>query len=166
MVFRSNACSARDGNNPLVSPPRLRQKNPMNLPDARSAVLLAIGRMNSAYNKVVFDEWVLAKVSKDQGSILTYEGPRAETYQKRFKSDIAPLQMEMTGRKMNVGDFEFVQSGHGTFFDACMRLGPAAYLFCNNTNLTMTEIRQDPRWLVAQAPFVELGALFHRDPVE
>jgi len=138
----------------------------MNLPDARSAVLRAVGRMNSAYNKVVFDEWVLVKVAKDQGSILTYEGPRAETYQRRFKSDIAPLQTEMTGRKMNIGDFEFVQDGHGTFFDACMRLGPAAYLFCNHTAMTMTEIRKDPLWLVAQAPFVDLAAQFRADPVE
>ena len=138
----------------------------MNLADARSAVIHAIGRMNSAYNKILFDEWVLVKVSKDQGMILAYDGPRTESYQRRFKTDIAPLSVEMVGRKMNVGDFEFVQSGHGTFFDACMRLGPAAYLFCNNTKLTMTEIRQDPLWLVAQAPFVDLAAQFRADPVE
>lgn len=138
----------------------------MNLADARSAVIHAIGRMNTAYNKILFDEWVLVKVTKDQGMVLAYDGPRAESYQRRFKSDVAPLQVEMVGRKMNVGDFEFVQSGHGTFFDACMRLGPAAYLFCNNTKLTMTEIRQDPLWLVAQAPFVDLAAQFRSDPVE
>jgi hypothetical protein len=138
----------------------------MNLADARSAVIHAIGRMNSAYNKILFDEWVLVKVSKDQGMILAYDGPRTESYQKRFKSDVAPLQVEMVGRKMNVGDFEFVQSGHGTFFDACMRLGPAAYLFCNNTKMTMTEIRQDPLWLTAQAPFVDLASQFRADPVE
>ena len=122
--------------------------------------------MNSAYGKILFDEWVLVKVSKDQGMILAYEGPRTENYQRRFKSDVAPLQVEMVGRKMNVGDFEFVQGGHGTFFDACMRLGPAAYLFCNNTKLTMTEIRQDPLWLTAQAPFVDLASQFRGDPVE
>lgn len=138
----------------------------MNLPDARSAVLLAIGRMNTAYNQVLFDEWVLVKITKDQGSILTYEGPRAETYQKRFKSDVTPLQNIMAGRSMNVGDFEFVQSGHGTFFDACLRLGPAAYLFCNNTTKTMTEIRADPLWITAQAPFVDLAGQFRADPVE
>lgn len=138
----------------------------MNLADARTAVVLAVGRMNTAYNKVLFDEWVLVKVSKEQGMILAYDGPRAESYQKRFKSDVAPLQVEMMGRKMNVGDFEFAQTAHGTFFDVCMRLGPAAYLFCNNTKLTMTEIRQDPLWLVAQAPFVDLATQFRMDPVE
>ncbi len=138
----------------------------MNLADARTAVIVAIGRMNTAYNKVLFDEWVLVKVSKEQGMILAYDGPRSDSYQRRFKSDIAPLQTEMLGRKMNVGDFEFVQGGHGTFFDACMRLGPAAYLFCNNTKLTMTEIRHDPLWLTAQAPFVDLAAQFRADPVE
>jgi hypothetical protein len=32
--------------------------------------------------------------------------------------------------------------------------------------MTMTEIRQDPLWLVAQAPFVDLAAQFRSDPVE
>ncbi len=138
----------------------------MNLADARSAVILAIGRMNAAYNQILFDEWILAKVTKEQGMILAYDGPRTESYQRRFKADVAPLHVEMVGRKMNVGDFEFVQHGHGTYYDACMRLGPAAYLFCNNTKLTMSEIRQDPAWLSAQVPFVELAALFRADPVE
>ncbi len=138
----------------------------MNLADARSAVIFALGKMDSAYNKVLFDEWVLVKVAKEQGAILSYHGPRAEGYQRRFKTDVAPLQVEMMGRKMNVGDFEFVQTAHGTFYDACMRLGPAAYLFCNNTRLTMTELRQDPLWLSAQKPFVDLAAQFRADPLE
>lgn len=138
----------------------------MNLADARSAVIFAIGRMNAAYHKVLFDEWILAKVSKDQGAILAYEGPRTDTYQRRFKSDVAPLQVELLGRKMGPGDFEFVQSAHGAFYDACLRLGPATYLFLNNTKLAMTDIRQDPLWLAAQKPFLELAAQFRDDPVQ
>lgn len=138
----------------------------MNLADARSAVVFAIGRMNSAYNKVLFDEWILVKVAKEEGAILSYEGPRRDSYQRRFKTDIAPLQVEMQGRNMAVGDFEFAPHGHGSFFDAGLRLGPAAYLFCNNTRQSMTEIRQDPLWLTAQKPFLELATQFRSDPLE
>lgn len=138
----------------------------MNLPDAKAAVTLAIGRMNSAYNKVLFDEWVLVKVTKETGLILSYEGPRQEGYQKRFKTDIAPLQAEMHGRNMAVGDFEFAPDAHGTFFDAGIRLGPGAYLFCNNTTKSMIELRKDPLWLAAQKPFLDLAAKFRDDPVE
>ena len=44
-------------------------------------------------------------------------------------------------------------------------LGPAAYLFCNHTTKSMTDIRRDPRWLAAQEPFVELSAKFRSDPL-
>jgi hypothetical protein len=138
----------------------------MNLADAKAAVILALGRMNSAYNKVLFDEWVLVKVTKEEGLILSYEGPRRESYQKRFKTDVAPLQADMHGRNMAVGDFEFAHDAHGTFFDAGIRLGRGSYLFCNNTTRSMAEIRQDPLWLAAQKPFLDLAAKFREDPVE
>lgn len=138
----------------------------MNLADARSAVILALGRMNALYQKPLFDEWILVKLARTQGAILAYEGPRVESYQRRFKTDIAPLQVEIEGRKMAVGDFEFAPNAHGAHFDACLRLGPAAYLFCNHTTKSMTEIRQDPLWLEAQKPFVALGNEFRGDPLE
>jgi len=138
----------------------------MNLADAKSTVVTALGLMNFAYNKVLFDEWVLVKVSKEDGAILSYEGPRQEGYQKRFKTDVAPLRVEMDSRKMAVGDFEFTAHGPGTYFDAGIRLGPAAYLFCNNTAKSMAELRQDPLWLAAQKPFVDLANKFRADPLE
>ena len=98
--------------------------------------------------------------------ILAYEGPRADSYQRWFKTDIAPLQVEIEGRKMAVGDFEFAPNAHGAHFDACIRLGPAAYLFCNHTTKSMQDIRRDPKWLEAQKPFVELSAKFRADPLE
>jgi len=125
-------------NNPLVTLPPLANTRSMNLVDAKSTVVFALGRMNTAYNKVLFDEWVLVKVAKEEGAILSYEGPRRDGYQKRFKTDIAPLRVEMDGRNMAVGDFEFAPHAPGSFFDAGMRLGPAAYLFCNNTAKSMT----------------------------
>ncbi len=138
----------------------------MNLADARSAVILALGRMNTLYRQTLFDEWVLVKLARESGAILAYEGPRAESYQRRFKTDIAPLQVEIEGRKMAVGDFEFAPHAHGAHYDACLRLGPAAYLFCNHTAKSMTEIRQDPHWLAAQKPFVDLANQFRDDPLE
>lgn len=137
----------------------------MNLADARSAVILALGRMNALYQKPLFDEWVLVKLAREEGAILAYGGPRADFYQRRFKTDIAPLQVEIEGRKMAVGDFEFAPNAHGAHFDACIRLGPAAYLFCNHTTKSMTDIRQDPLWLAAQKPFVDLAAEFRTDPL-
>ena len=138
----------------------------MNLADARTTVILAIGRMNSLYQKPLFDEWILVKLARTEGAILAYEGPRAETYQRRFKTDIAPLQVEIEGRKMAVGDFAFAPNAEGALYDAFLRLGPVAYLFCNNIAKSMTEIRADPRWLEAQKPFAELASKFREDPLE
>lgn len=139
----------------------------MNLPDAHVVVLQTLAKMKALYGQPVFNEWVLVKLAREAGSgaVLAYDGPRADTYQTKFKKDITPLQLEMESRKMAVGDFEFVNEAHGTYFDACLRLGPAAYLFCNNTTKSMKDIRRDPKWLEAQAPFVELGAKFRVDPL-
>jgi hypothetical protein len=137
----------------------------MNLPDAHVAVLQALVRMKALYQQPVFNEWVLVKVARETGAVLAYDGPRADLYQANFKKDIAPLQAELETRKMAVGDFEFVNEAHGTYFDACIRLGPAAYLFCNHTTKSMKDIRRDERWLEAQKPFVELSAKFRADPL-
>ena len=138
----------------------------MNLDDARSAIIPALGRMNALYQQPLFDEWVLVKMAAEQGAILAYSGPRAETYQRKFKDDMAPLRAEIEQQHLSVGDFAFVHDATGTRFDACIRLGPAAYLFCNNVAKTMTDIRQDPRWLEAQKPFAQLSELFRNDPLE
>lgn len=138
----------------------------MNLTDARSLIHHTLTRMNTVYRQPVFDEWVLVKLAREQGAILSYNGPRAESYQRQFKTDIAPLQAELEERHMAIGDFAFVTDATATRFDACVRLGPAAYLFCNNTTKTMAEIRQDPSWLQAQKPFVDLSSQFRTDPLE
>lgn len=137
----------------------------MNLAAARSAIVAALGRMNSIYRQPLFDEWVMVKLAREEGAILAYEGPRAESYQRRFKTDIAPLQVEIEGRKLAIGDFEFAPNAHGAHYDACLRLGPASYLFCNHTSKSMTEIRKDPLWLEAQVHFVNLANQFRADPL-
>ena len=138
----------------------------MNLEDARSAIILALGRMTTLYQKPVFDEWMLVKVTASQDAILAYQGPRAETYKRQFKEDIIPLRAELDQRTMTVGDFAFARDGAGTRFDACIRLGPASYLFCNNTAKSMSEIRQSPLWLEAQKPFADLSSKFRANPLE
>lgn len=138
----------------------------MNLDTARTAVIGTLGRMNKLFNKPVFDEWVLVKLATEQGAILAYSGPRAETYQRVFKDDIVLLRAELESRHLAVGDFAFVAAAAGTRFDSCIKLGPAAYLFCNNTTRDMADIRQDPLWLEAQVPFVQLSQRFVTDPLE
>ena len=138
----------------------------MNLVDARNSVISALERMKALYHAPVFDELMLVKLSSEQNAILGYEGPRKESYQKKFKEDIIPLQAELNQRKMSVGDFAFAHAAAGTGFDACIRLGPASYLFCNNTAKSMEDIRKSPLWLAAQKPFVDLSVKFRDDPLE
>lgn len=139
----------------------------MNLPDARTAINQTLSRMNALYNKPVFDEWVLVVLAREQGAILSsYDGPRAEFYQRKFKEDVQPLRAELEQHKLAVGDFVFVPDALGTRFDACIRLGPSSYLFCNNIAKSMVEIRQDPLWLEAQKPFVSLSSKFRDDPLD
>jgi hypothetical protein len=137
----------------------------MNLDTARTHVIAALGRMNSLYTGIVFDEWVLASFRPGKGVILAYQGPRAQSYQQHFARDAQPLTQELAGQKLGLGDFAFVQGAHGTQHDAVMRLGDHAYLFCNNTTQTMENIRTSPLWLRAQAPFVQLSELFRKDPL-
>jgi hypothetical protein len=138
----------------------------MNLDTARTAIISALGRMTALYQQPVFDEWVLVKLAAEQGAILAYSGPRAESYQRKFKEDILPLRAALEQQKLGVGDFAFVHDASGTRFDACIRLGPAAYLFCNHTGKNMEEIRANPLWREAQAPFAKLSELFGTDPLE
>ena len=138
----------------------------MNLDTARTAIISALGRMTALYQQPVFDEWILVKLAAEQGAILAYSGPRTETYQRKFKEDILPLRAELEQQKLGVGDFAFVHDATGTRFDACIRLGPAAYLFCNHTEKTMEQIRANPLWREAQAPFAKLSLMFGIDPLE
>ena len=138
----------------------------MNLATAESLITTALGRMNTLYNKTVFDEWVVLSLQAGRGGVLAYHGPRAESFQRRFAADVEPLRAEMEGKHLAVGDFEFAPEAAGTRFDACLRIGQASYLICNHTGKSMAEIRQDPRWLHAQKAFVELSGKFRADPLE
>jgi hypothetical protein len=137
----------------------------MKLADARNAITSALGRMTALYSNPVFNEWILVKLSSEHNAILGYEGPRSQSYQKKFREDVVPLRAELDQWPMAVGDFAFAPEATGTHFDACVRLGPGSYLFCNNTEKSMEDIRKNPLWIDAQKPFAELSEKFRDDPL-
>ena len=138
----------------------------MNLDAAKSLIAETVGRMGARYGATVFDEWVVVSLQSGRSRILAYSGPRAESYQRRFAADVAPLRHEMAGKQLAIGDFEFAPDAAGTHFDACLCLGAASYLICNHPAQSMTQIRQSPNWLAAQKPFVELSEKVRADPLE
>lgn len=138
----------------------------MNLATAGKHIKACRDRMDALYLKPVFDEWVLLRFDQDGVNILSYTGPRCERFKKQMHGDSAPLFAEMGGKHYGIGDFEFVDQGDGSKFDACVRLGESTYLLCNNTYGSMAELRLDPRWREAQKPFVNMTEKFRMDPLE
>jgi len=137
----------------------------MNHETASKNIEICRGRMDALYQKPVFDEWVVVSFAKGKTDILSYVGPRAETFAKQFHRDSGPIFAEMQGRQYGVGDFEFVSQAQGSRFDACVCIGEATYLLCNNTYGSMGDLRTDARWLEAQKPFVVLTEKFRADPL-
>jgi hypothetical protein len=137
----------------------------MKLDVARTLIAEVFGRMDALYHATVFDEWVVVSLHSARSRILAYSGPRSESYQQRFSVDVGPLRSEMTGKQMAIGGFEFAPGATGTRYDGCLRLGAASYLICNHTTQSMAQIRQNPNWIEAQKPFVELSERFRADPL-
>ena len=75
------------------------------------------------------------------------------------------LREGLLNEEYSVGDFEFARNAVGPAFESFMVLGDGMYLICNNTVQTMDAITQDPLWLGAQVPFVELSERFRSDPL-
>lgn len=137
----------------------------MNLESARTFLQTCRERMDTLYQRPVFNEWAIVSFASVKPEIVFYDGPRADDFRTRFHSDSAPLFAEMDGRSYTIGDFEFVQDAQGSRFDACVKVGEKTYLLCNDTQSSMQEIRADPRWRKAQAPFVALTDEFRADPL-
>lgn len=135
----------------------------MNLETARQHILNCRERMDALYQKPVFDEWVIISIDGGEAVILAYLGLRADSFKETLHTDSAPIVREMQDNEYAVGDFEFAQEARGSRFDACVRLGQKTYLFCNNTYGTLADIRQDPRWIKAQVPFVDFTEKFRAD---
>jgi len=137
----------------------------MTIEEAVQQIKTCAEQMDARYEKVVFDEWAVISIGERKGRLLAYLGPRKEGFQKNFLTDVGPLRSGLAARETNVGDFEFSRHGVGTGFEAFMVLGPGVFLICNNTVQTMDAISQDPHWLAAQVPFVELSERLREDPV-
>ena len=137
----------------------------MKLDAARTHLRTCRERMNTLYRKPVFDEWAIIAMRGNRAEVLDYEGPRAERFKKSLLDDAALLCEAMEGRQYATGDFEFVQNGDGSSFDAAIKLGEAIYLLCNHTTGSMSELRADPLWREAQKPFVALCEKFLSDPL-
>jgi len=137
----------------------------MTLEDARLAITACAQRMNAKSGEVVFDEWALVTLSATGAKLAAYQGPRVEQFRLHFKTDIRPLQQELEGRRLDVGDFGFAPTAHGPAYDACVRVGPQAYLWWNNTDASLNDIRETGAWMPAQKTFMDLCETFRRDPV-
>ena len=137
----------------------------MDLATARQHISASLERMRALYFEPVFDEWAILAPGNQQSGILAYNGPRAEEFRRNLTADVKPLLAQVSGLKLEVGDFEFTNEGDGTRHDVMLKLGADSYLVCNNTVKSMADIRIDSRWLKAQAAFVDLSEKFRADPL-
>ncbi|WP_221031649.1 hypothetical protein [Actomonas aquatica] len=138
----------------------------MNLTDARTLITRCAERMDTLGGGVVFDEWAVVTLGAGGAKLAAYAGPRVESFRRRFNADIRPLQAELEGRQLQVGEFAFAPQAEGTAYDACVRIGRGAYLWWNNTQATLEDIRARGSWLPAQKVFADLCEVFRSDPLE
>lgn len=137
----------------------------MTLDQAKKLIIACARQMDAQYEKLVFDEWAIISLADQKGRLITYIGPRKAGFQSNFLADAGALRASLLGGKMDIGDFEFARHGVGTGFESFLVLGQGLFLICNNTVQSMDSITQDPRWIAAQVPFVELSDKFRADPL-
>ncbi len=137
----------------------------MTLDQAKTLIKNCAEQMQARYGKPVFDEWAIVSLSEHPGHVLDYVGPRKEGFKKNFLTDAGSLRAGLTNSDYEIGDFEFARYGVGTGFESFLVLAKGVYLICNNTAESMDGITKDPRWLVAQVPFVELSDKVRADPL-
>jgi hypothetical protein len=137
----------------------------MTLEKATELIKSCAEQMNAWYKRVVFDEWAVISLAGRKRRVLAYIGPRREGFQKNFPTDVGALREGLLNPKYSVGDFDFARNGVGSAFESFMVVGRGTYLICNNTVQSMDSITQDPLWLGAQVPFVELSEKFRANPL-
>src|SRR5258708_8937693 len=137
----------------------------MTLEEITRLVKSCAEQMDVGYKRVVVDEWVVGSRAQKKSRILSYFGPRNDDFLKNFANDLGALRAELLNRHLGFGDFEFTRNGVGTLFEAFMVLGEGIYLICNNTADSMEGITQEPRWIDAQVPFVELSDKIQSHPL-
>jgi len=137
----------------------------MDLPTAEKLIQSYFRRFDAIYLRTLFDEWAVLGIGVDGERLIAYQGPRRETYRAQIPQDSRPLREAMAKKDYHVGDFEFAVEAHGMGYDACVKIGTAAYLICNNLAATMHEVRKDPQWFKVQPLWFELTQKFHDDPL-
>ncbi len=137
----------------------------MTLDDLAAKIKNCALQMNTRYGGTVFDEWAVVSLAENKARVLLYTGPRNDEFLQSFVADLGPLRAELLNRKYGVGDFEFSRHGIGTRIEAFTVLGGGHYLICNNTQNSMDGLTQNPRWLEAQVPFVELAEAVRASPL-
>ncbi len=137
----------------------------MTLEESSKLIKNCADQMNARYKRVVFDEWAVVSLAHKKSRILNYLGPRNDDFLKNFANDLGALRAALLKKDFGVGDFEFARHGVGTLFEAFMVMAEGIYLICNNTANSMEGITQDPRWIEAQVPFVELSDQVRANPL-
>lgn len=137
----------------------------MNLDQAKKLIIDCAEQMQARYSKTVFDEWAVVSLGGNRGRIHAYIGPRKEDFKRNFLEDAGSLRAGLLTSEHKAGDFEFARHGVGTGFEAFVVAGQGTFLICNNTVQSMDGITQDPRWLGAQVPFLDLSDKFRADPL-
>jgi len=137
----------------------------MTLDEIRVKIKIGAEQMNARYGTVVFDEWVVVSLECNRARILYYTGPRNDEFLKNFVADLGSLRTALLDEKYGAGDFEFSRHGVGTGIEAFLVLGNDLFLICNNTRESMETLAQNPRWLKAQVPFVELAETVRANPL-
>jgi len=137
----------------------------MTLDQTKTLIKHCAEQMHARYNKPVFDEWAVISLADGKGAVLAYIGPRKEGFKKNFLADAGGLRTGLLNGQYQTGDFEFARHGVGTGFESFLVLGKGLYLICNNTVQSMDAITQNPLWLSAQVPFVELSDKVRSDPL-
>ena len=138
----------------------------MNLNDARTLITRCAERMDTLGGGTVFDEWAVVALSQGSARLAAYQGPRIESFRQRFNADIRPLQTELEGRHLAIGEFAFASAASGTAYDACVRIGTGTYLWWNNTTATLEDLRARGAWMPAQKTFADLCEAFRQNPVQ
>ncbi|MGH7972603.1 MAG: hypothetical protein ACREIC_28150, partial [Limisphaerales bacterium] len=137
----------------------------MKIDQAKDQIRWCAEQMNHRFKGVVFDEWAVVAILEGKLRVLEYSGPRPQEFRRNFLRDAGGLRAGLIAGKHPPGYFEFAHTGAGTGFESFMTVGNDTYLIWNNTAKSMDNIAEDPWWLAAQVPFVELVDRFCSDPV-
>lgn len=137
----------------------------MNLETTKLQINKCFTKMNQAYGRIVFDEWLI--VSRQGGTVqlLHYQGPRDATIMESLADETSTLRQSGGHVNPNPGQFDFTREGTGSDFDAYVYLGKDCFLLCNNTQKTMEDISADRNWLTAQGDFLNLSQYFAVNPL-